>query len=103
MEDTILVFNNNGSDGGASVLEYSYDLSTHSATQVFSHSSGVSSLYFGDVQRLPNGNTFVTYSATGVIQEIDPNGTLLREVLTQLVGYSRHRKTLYGPPPPFSD
>jgi hypothetical protein len=52
---------------------------------------------------LPNGNTFVTYSATGVIQEIDPNGTLLREVLTQLVGYSRHRKTLYGPPPPFSD
>ena len=52
---------------------------------------------------LPNGNTFVTCSATGVIQEIDPNGTLLREVLTQLVGYSRHRKTLYEPPPPFSD
>ncbi len=100
MENSILVFNNNGTNGGASVIEFNYDLNAKTASQIFDYSSGVSAPYFGDVQRLPNGNTFVTYSPTGVMHEIDASGTLLREVETTTIGYSRHRKTLYGPPPP---
>ena len=100
MENSILVFNNNGSNGGASVLEYSYDLNTKASSLIFDYSSGVAAPYFGDVQRLPNGNTFITYSPTGVLHEVDPNGTLLRSIETTTIGYSRHRKTLYGAPPP---
>ena len=33
----------------------------------------------GDVQRLPNGNTIVAYSAKGVLHEVDAGGTLLQE------------------------
>lgn len=100
-EDTLLVFNNNGRDGGASILEYEYDLVRGTATEILEYSSGNSSLALGDVQRLPNGNTFVTYSSTGVFHEIDAEGGLLREMRTGAVGYSEHRRSLYGPPPPF--
>jgi hypothetical protein len=103
LEDTILIFNNNGSSGGSSVLEYQYDLSTHSASKIFDYSSGNHSLGLGDVQRLPNGNTFVTYSSTGVIHEINSAGELLREITTDAIGYSMHRRTLYGPPPPVGE
>jgi hypothetical protein len=103
LEDTLLVFNNNGSNGGSSVLEYQYDLTSHSATKVFDYSSGNTSMAFGDVQRLPNGNTLVTYSSTGVIREINSAGELLREITTDAIGYSVHRKTLYGPPPPVGE
>ena len=104
MEDSILIFNNGGGFSGSSrVLEYSYDLNTGAATQIFEYDSGISALFFGDVQRLPNGNTLVTYSPNGVIHEVDANGTLLREVTTDTIGYSRHRKTLYGPSPPVGE
>ncbi len=99
----LLLFNNDGSNGGASVLEYAYDLAASTATKIFDYSSGVSAPYFGDVQRLRNGNTFVTYSPVGVFHEVDPAGVLLREITTTTVGYSEHRRTLYGPPPPSGD
>lgn len=99
----VLIFNNNGSNGGSSVLEYEYDLTSQSAALVLDYSSGNSSGAFGDVKRLPNGNIFVTYSTSGVIHEIDANGSLLREFTMDSIGYSEHRKTLYGPPPPFGD
>jgi hypothetical protein len=103
-EDSLLIFNNgNGFMGSSRVLEFDYDLQARSATQIFEYDSGISAAYFGDVQRLPNGNTLVTYSPNGVIHEVDANGTLLREVTTNTIGYSRHRKTLYGPPPPVGE
>jgi hypothetical protein len=103
LEDTILIFSNNGSSGGSSVLEYQYDLSTHSASKIFDYSSGNTSLGLGDVQRLPNGNTLVSYCSTGVIHEVDSAGQLLREITTDAIGYSMHRRTLYGPPPPVGE
>jgi hypothetical protein len=103
LEDSILVFNNNGTNGGSSILEFSYDLSNRTASKILDYSSGRSSLAFGDVQRLPNGNTFITYSSSGVIHEIDPEGHLLREITLPSIGYSRHRRTLYGPPPPVGE
>jgi hypothetical protein len=46
----------------------------------------------------------VTYSTSGVIHEVSAAGTLLREITTSAsLGYSEHRATLYGPPPPFDE
>ncbi len=104
MENSIIIFNNTAATGNQSAaIEYEYDVNTGHGTQILDYTSGLASFAFGEVQRLPNGNTFVTYSVAGVIHEIDASGTLLRETSLTPIGYTRHRKTLYGPPPPFSD
>jgi hypothetical protein len=103
LEDTILIFNNNGTGGGSSVLEYQYDINAHTATLLHDYASGVSSMAFGDAKRLPNGNTFITYSTAGVIHEVDASWNLLRVIETDAMGYTTHRKTLYGAPPPVGD
>lgn len=105
LENSLLIFNNEAESGmgTSAALEYQYDLSSGTGTLVMNYApQGRSSGAFGDVQRLPNGNTLVTYSTQGVIHEIDSNATLLREISTDPLGYSQHRKTLYGPPPTFS-
>lgn len=101
LEDSILIFNNNaeGSFGESAVLEYEYDLALGTGTQVLNYLSGNNSGAFGDAQRLPNGNTFITYSTSGVWHEIDAAHELLREMTTDGLGYSEHRKSMYGPPP----
>ena len=101
LRDSIVIFNNEGSNGGSSILEYRIEGT--SAELIFDYSPGNSSVAFGDVKRLPNGNTFITYSSTGVFHEIDASGNLLREMTTDSVGYAVHRKSLYGKPPPFAD
>jgi len=98
----IWIFNNNGSNAGASILGYEYDISAKTATRFLDYSAGIASAAFGDVKLLPNGNLYVTYSTSGVFHEITSTGTLLREVKTSgAVGYSEHRGTLYGKPPPY--
>lgn len=100
--DRVTIFNNNGSNGGASVLRFQYDLQGGSSTSQPDYSPGNDSAAFGDVKELPNGNFFVTYSITSVIHEISPSLELLREVETNVaLGYVEHRATMYGPPPPF--
>lgn len=100
--DHVAIFNNNGSNGGASVLRFQYDLQGRTSTELPDYSTGNDSAAFGDVKELPNGNFFVTYSITSVIHEISPSLELLREVETNVpLGYVEHRATLYGPPPPF--
>ena len=102
-DKTLLVFNNNGSNGGSSILEFEYDMNAHTATKIFDYSPGVSSMAFGDVKRLPGGNLFITFSTSGVFHELDPSGNLLRVIETDALGYSTQRKDLYGPPPPEGD
>lgn len=97
----LLVFNNNGTNGGSSILEYDFDLQAKTSSELPDYSSGENSGAFGDVKRLPNGNIFVTYSTSGVIHEIDADKNLLRSIETDAIGYSEHRGSLYGPPPPF--
>ncbi|MBN1612324.1 MAG: hypothetical protein JW940_37180, partial [Polyangiaceae bacterium] len=79
-----------------------YDLQAKTATEEPDYSSGVSSMAFGDVKELPNGNYFVTYSTSAVMQEIDSSLKLLREIETsESIGYTEHRASLYGKPPPY--
>lgn len=100
--DHIWIFNNNGSNAGATILGFKYDIAAKTATQILDYSPGIASAAFGDVKELPNGNLYVTFSTSGVFHEITSSGTLLREVKTSgAVGYSEHRGTLYGKPPPF--
>ncbi len=100
--DHISVFANNGSNGGSDVLRFQFDIQSGMATALPTYSSGRSSQAFGDVKELPNGNYFVTYSTSAVMQEIDASLNLLREVTTtESIGYSEHRATLYGDPPPY--
>jgi hypothetical protein len=102
--DHIDIFNNNGTNGGASVLRFKYDLQAKTATKELEYAPGLSSQAFGDVKELPNGNYFVTYSTAGVLHEIDASMKLLREVDTgESIGYAEHRATLYGKPPPYAE
>jgi hypothetical protein len=99
--DHIWIFNNNQS-GNAHVLGFTYNLSGKTATPTLDYNPGIACNTFGDVKELPNGNLYLTYSDTGVFHEITKTGTLLRKVTTTTaIGYSEHRATMYGPPPPF--
>jgi len=71
----------------------------HRATPTTS-SSRKSSQTFGDAQRLPNGNTFITYCNAGVMQEVNADQDLIQAwEFSGGTGYSSHRPSLYGPPP----
>lgn len=98
----VLLFNNNG-NGGSSVLEYA--LQGNRAKQVFEYSSGLTSITMGDVKRLDNGNTLITYSNNGIIHEVNPAGALVQETRFQSIGigYTVRRPVLHGPPPGYGD
>lgn len=106
--DRILFFNNGslggpGSGGGGSLaLEVLLDLDSMTATRVWDYDGNNSSQNLGDVQRLPNGNTLVTYSNAGVVHEVNSDRQLIQEMTWRTggaIGYVNHRPTLYGPPP----
>ena len=94
-----LVFNN-GQSGSSHVLEYSLSTSgTMSATLVKDFTSGsTSSNVLGDVQRLPNGNTLITYSTAGQMIEVDSSWATVQTIKGSF-GYADWRETLYGAPP----
>ncbi len=102
VEDRLLVFNNWSAEGNSALLEFSYDLASKTAGPIETYRPvpTFGTIAFGGVQRLPNGNSVVTFSSNGVIHEIDPNKNLLREtVIADSIGYATQRRTLYGPPP----
>ena len=99
-DGTMLIFNNGSGTGSSPVIGFQLNAdTTKTATEVFRYSSSSNSPVLGDVQRLPNGNTLVTYSTSGIIHEVTPDGTLVQVFQMGSVGYSMWRETLYGPPP----
>ncbi|MBN2191330.1 MAG: hypothetical protein JW751_00820, partial [Polyangiaceae bacterium] len=105
-DSSILLFNNDGltSGQGSSVLEFT--MSGSSATRVWDFASGNTTNSMGDVKRLHNGNTLVTYSNNGVILEVNNSKQTVRSITAgggTGFGYSQRRLTLYGPPPPYQD
>lgn len=103
LSPTRLLFFNNGRPGeDALAIEVELDLAAKTAHRVWTYDGGFSSQTFGDVQRLESGNTIVTYSNAGVIDEVDSYGALVQRWMWGLggaVGYVTHRPSLYGPPP----
>jgi hypothetical protein len=104
-DDRILFFNNGnlgGGGGGSLALEVLLDLGTMMATRVWDYDGDNSSQTLGDVQRLPNGNTLITYSNAGVTHEVNADKALVQEMTWPIggaIGYVNHRPDLYGPPP----
>jgi hypothetical protein len=90
-----------GSDA-STFYEYALDASGGAlgATQVRAYVSatGAHSNTLGDVQRLPNGNTLVTFSNDGLIEEVDPSSRVVQSLAAPWFGYAEWRATLYGPP-----
>lgn len=107
--DRLLFFNNGTQgalvDGVAAVArELTLDLNAMTTTQVWAYSASpaINSPILGDVQRLDNGNTLVTYSSGSTVHEVNAAGELLQELRwdnNQRLGYATKRATLYGPPP----
>jgi hypothetical protein len=101
-----LVYFNNGelSDPvGSRAVELQLDLEAMTATRVwvYTPTPPISNSVLGDVQRMPNGNTVIAFSAQGVVHEVDADFNLLQEInwpLGGAFGYIVKRKTLYGPP-----
>jgi hypothetical protein len=94
------LFFNNATSGASTAFEYKLsETGTFSATKSWSYSPGTSSNVLGDVQRLPGGNTLVTFSVAGVIDELDPSQKLVQSLSASAGGYVEWRETLYGPPP----
>ena len=96
------LFFNNGQSGASTAFEYKLtETGTFTATKSWSYSPGTSSNVLGDVQRLPGGNTLVSFSVAGVIHELDPSQALVQSTSASAGGYVEWRETLYGPPPRF--
>jgi hypothetical protein len=99
LEDGTFLLFNNGTSGAATVFEYKLmETGTFAATKNWEYKPGTASNVLGDVQRLPNGNTLVTFSTASIVHEIDPARTLIQS-FNGLGGYAEWRQTLYGPPP----
>ena len=102
VNDNNLIIFNNGQSGASHVFDFQISSSgTFSTTTNKDFTSGNSSSSLGDVQRLPNGNTLITYSNSGVMLEVDSSWTTLQTIKGpgNSFGYADWRATLYGPPP----
>ncbi len=102
MDDGTFLFFNNGQSGASTAFFYKLtETGTFAATPANppKYSPGTTSSVLGDVQRLPNGNTLVTFSTASVIHEIDPTAANLVQTISGPGGYANWRETLYGPPP----
>jgi hypothetical protein len=101
MDDGTFLFFNNGQSGASTAFFYKItETGTFAANMVDSYSPGTTSSVLGDVQRLPNGNTLVTFSTASVIHEIDPTKAVVQQI-SGPGGYAEWRETLYGAPPRF--
>lgn len=103
-ETHLLFFNNNtGPNSAALEAELSLNGGKGTAKQTWSYPSTITVQYMGDVQRLDNGNTLITYSTGGEVREVSPSGSVLQTIKVSgsgnLIGFSEKRKSLYGPPP----
>lgn len=98
-DGTFLLFNN-GNGNPSPVLGFSLNTDSWQATQVWDFTlQGAGSATLGDVQRLENGNTLITYSNGGTLVEVDPDKNIVARFTAGSLGYSLFRETLYGPPP----
>ena len=96
----LLFFGQSESQSEHAAYEYSINREglTPTTTLQWSYAPGLQSLILGDVQRLPNGNTLVTFSHAGVIHEVSPEEELVQSFQGSRFGYTNFRTMLYGPP-----
>jgi hypothetical protein len=97
----LLVFDNEGAPGSESrVLEYAFDPDTESAVETWSYfaTPSIFSFVLGDVARMPGGDTLVTWSSSGQVDRVSPEGELRWRINTELgvvFGFNVPTETLY--------
>jgi hypothetical protein len=101
LDDSLLVFVNGDVQGGTSrAIELALDEDAGVATPVWEHwpEPTVQCLTLGDVHRYPTGNTLITWSFAGMIDEVGPGGDVLWSLSTTLggaLGYTTAMESLY--------
>ena len=97
----IIVFDNGDAARAANrILEFELNEQAGTATQVWSYQPEVDiySFSLGDVARLENGNTIITYSNQGQINEVDAAGELVWQLNFDLGGAVGYLTLLDGLP-----
>lgn len=96
LKGSLLIYSN----GNNEVFEYTMDGKGGLGKRIFSYQGGGKTRTLGDVQRLGNGNTLVTYSNEGVFHEVDARGKLVQIIKFKQAapGYVMWRSSLYGAP-----
>jgi hypothetical protein len=92
----IILANNGGGTNMSAMIEYSL-----AGQELRRYMGGDYTQNLGDVQRLPGGNTLVTFSNASVIKEVDPAGAVVLQIngaTGTRFGYALWQETLYGPP-----
>ena len=97
LDNSIIILANNGAGNNMSaMIEYSL-----TGAELRRFVSGDYTQNLGDVQRLPGGNTLVTFSNASVIKEIDGQDNVVLQINgasgTRL-GYALWQESLYGAP-----
>lgn len=103
-DGTFVLFNNfvgEGEDVGETSRIFEFDITATAdamtAVPVKEYVGTQSSTILGDVQRLPNGHTLITYSTDGKIVEVDADWNIVQTISGNF-GYAEWRPSLYGPP-----
>jgi len=95
----IVLWSNGTFQGGTSKMLH-YTISGATAKLDWQYTGTGNSPTLSSAQHLANGNFLATNSQTGTTHEIDPSQKLVQSFAGICKGgYSRHRSTLYGPPP----
>jgi len=101
IDDHALVFDNGTVENQDSrVVEYVLDHVTGRAERVWEHHNDppILSIGMGDVERLPSGNTLVTWSGPGQVDEVNPTGDVVWRVRVEMgagIGYTVWRQVLF--------
>jgi len=93
LQDEVVILANHAAPG--STLALGYSRLDGSVTYRYDGHEYTNTL--GTVQRLPGGNTLVTYSNAGAIHEADPEGNTVMRLQTSPMGFAAWRADLYGP------
>lgn len=107
LEDSILVFANSGAAskaGPSAAIEYA--LADGSEVWRYEGANGELSANLGDAQRLPGGNTLVTFSNDSIVHEVTPDKAVVVEWKgspNTKIGYTEWRPSLYGQSPLLHD
>jgi hypothetical protein len=102
LPESILVFDNEGAQGLISrVIEYSLDPEAGEATEIWRYQPGdLYSFVLGEPTRLENGDTFINWSAAGVMNRVTPDGEEIWKINTPMghtFGFNTLSTSLYTP------
>lgn len=103
LTSSIVIFANKGSkshSGASAVIEY--DLESGEELWRYEGADGEISANLGDVQRLPGGNTLVTFSNDSIVHEVTPDKKVVLKwtgTANSRIGYSEWRPSVYGTSP----